>query len=178
MLPLSQLPILLQPLRMCAGVQGCRHGSCTIKAEGPNNGEAKTCCRARSTRTTAPEATSQAKNDNTQNTQHTWAMQHQGKGIGRRQLSFEYAHLSSIGNQCRCVAEYTGASMAKKNWVWYDRCGAISPCRTRRTRRKTSRGRLRGTGPKRAGRATNAACVAPRQRQEAGGNCASLLKNG
>ena len=73
------------------------------------------------------------------------------------------------GNQCRCVAEYTGASMAKKekkkNRVWYDRCEAISPCRTRRTRRKTSRGRLRGTGRKGAGRATHAACVAPRQRQ-------------
>ena len=41
MLPLSHLPTLLQPLRMCGGVQGCRHGSCTIKAERPNNGEAK-----------------------------------------------------------------------------------------------------------------------------------------
>ena len=74
MLPLSQLPTLLQPLRRCGRVQGCRHGSCTIKAERPNNGEAKTCCRARSTRTTAPEATSEAKNDNTENTHHTWAV--------------------------------------------------------------------------------------------------------
>ena len=74
MLPLSQLPTLLQPLRMCGGVQGCRHGSCTIKAKRPMNVGTKTCCRARSTRRTAPEATSEAKNDNTQNTQHTWAM--------------------------------------------------------------------------------------------------------
>ena len=36
-------------------------------------------------------------------------------------MLFEYAHLSSIGNQCRCVAEHTGASMAKK----IIRCGMI-----------------------------------------------------
>ena len=113
--PLSQLPTLLQPLKMCGGVQGCWHGSCTIKAERPNNGVVKICCRARSTRTTAPEAASKAKNDNTQNTQHTWAAWHQGKGIGRRQVSFEYARLSTIGNQCKCVAEYKGASMAKRH---------------------------------------------------------------
>ena len=52
-----------------------------------------------------------------------------------------------------------------KKQVFDDRCERISACTTRRTRRKASRGRLRGTGPTREGSATHAACGAPRQRQ-------------
>ena len=41
-------------------------------------------------------------------------------------MSFEYARLSSIANQCKCVAEYTGPSMAKKTKKTKSKCWMIS----------------------------------------------------